>query len=164
MNGMLSDRQRALLRDQLQTTVDAQVCRRSGALLRLDEGRTVAEVAYEFGVTRQTIYNWRNRWEDDCRKLADAHRSGRPTKWTAEVIADLEAALDQSPRDYGFQMMGWTSGLLRTYLQQTHGLEVSPDSIRSKLHELGYVWKRFRYTLKPDPERVKKTTYPQCYQ
>jgi transposase len=164
MNGLLSDRQRASLRRLLQTTTDAQVCRRSGALLRLDEGQSVAEVAHEFGVTRQTLYNWRKRLELDGWQLEDAPRCGRPSKWTPEAVADLEDALARSPREFGFQMVGWTSGLLKTLLEQTHGLDVSQDSVRSKLHELGYVWKRFRYTLRPDPARVKKTTHPQCYQ
>lgn len=165
MKGILSEQQRAGLRQRLQTTTDAQVCRRCGALLDLDEGRLVAEVASEFGVTRQTLYNWRRRClQDDVFQLADQPRSGRPTKWKPEHLADLEDALARSPRDFGFQMIGWTAGLLKTLLAQRHGLQVSEDSVRDKLHELGYVWKRFRYTLRPDPQRVKKTAHPQCYQ
>jgi transposase len=68
----------------------------------------------------------------------------------------LEHALENSPRDFGFHMTGWTSGLLQTLLQKTLGFRVSEHSVRSKLHELGYVWKRFRYTLRPDPQRDKK--------
>jgi len=164
MKGMLSEEQRVALRHRLQTTTDAQVCRRCGALLSLDEGHSATEVAGEFGVTRQTLYNWRQRLHDDALSLADQSRSGRPAKWKPEHLAGLEDALARSPRDFGFQMVGWTAGLLKTMLIQTHGLQVSEDSVRDKLHELGYVWKRFRYTLRPDPQRVKKTAHPQCYQ
>lgn len=164
MKGMLSAQQRAGLREELQTTTDARVCRRCGALLSMDQGRSVAEVAGEFGVTRQTLYNWRRRLQGGSFRLADRPRGGRPTLWTPEAIAGLKDALRRSPRDFGFQMVGWTAGLLKTLLEQTYGLQVSEDSVREKLHELGYVWKRFRYTLRPDPQRVKKTTYPQCYQ
>lgn len=164
MNGVLCDQQRTDLRQLLQTTNDAQICRRCGALLRLEEGHAVADVALEFGVTRQTLYNWRRRLQDDSCQLADLPRCGRPTKWTAESVADLEDALVHAPAEFGFHMTGWTAGLLRTWLKQTHGLELSEDSVRSKLHELGYVWKRFRYTLRPDPQRVKKTAHPQCCQ
>lgn len=159
MNGFLSDQQRADLRQKLQTTTDAQVCRRAGALLSLDEGRAVAQVARGFGVTRQTLYNWSNRVEEDGCRLADDSRCGRPTKWTPEAVADLEDALDRSPREFGFQMIGWTAGLLQKLLEQIHGLVLSEDSVRNKLHELDYVWKRFRYRLRPDPQREKKTTY-----
>ena len=164
MDGMLSEGQRECLRERLQNTTDAQVCRRCGALLRWDEGRSVAQVAREFGVTRQTLYNWRNRLQDRNGRLEDLPRSGRPTTWTAENIADLQHVLEHSPRDFGFHMTGWTAGLLQTLLEQRHDFHVSQDSVRSKLHELGYVWKRFRYALRPDPQRGKKNAYPQCYQ
>jgi hypothetical protein len=39
---------------------------------------------------------------------------------------------------------------------------VSEYTLRQKLHQLDYVWKRYRYTLKPDPLREKKKTYPQA--
>ena len=147
-------------KNSLQTTTDAQVCRRCGALLAWDKGRTVAEVAREFGVTRQTLYNWRKRVQDGIGRLDDRPRSGRPTVWTAERMADLRHALEHSPRDFGFHLTGWTTGLLQRLLRQTRGFHVSQDSLRSKLHELGYVWKRFRYTLRPDPQRGKKKAYP----
>jgi transposase len=164
MDGTLSDSQRSHLRELLQTTTDARVCRRCGALLSWDQGRTVAEVAREFGVTRQTLYNWRDRLQDGPGRLADRPRSGRPTMWTAERIAGLEHALEHSPRDFGFHMNGWTAGLLKTLLRRAVDFDVSEDSVRSKLHELGYVWKRFRYRLRPDPQRGKKNAHPQCYQ
>lgn len=164
MEELLSDSQRNQLRAALQETTDAKVCRRCGALLRWNEGEPAAAVAREFGVTRQTLYNWRDRVLDDSLPLTDRPRCGRTEKWTAQSIASLEDALSQSPRNFGFQMAGWTSGLLKTLLCQRHGLGVSERSVRNKLHELGYVWKRFRYRLSPDPNRVKKTTYLQCYQ
>jgi transposase len=164
MDGTLSYPQRVRLRELLQTTTDGQVCRRCGALLRWNEGWAAAEVAREFGVTRQTLYNWRNRLQEGVGQLHDHPRSGRPSIWTRERVAELQHALDNSPRDFGFHMNGWTAGLLQTLLQNTLGFHVSQDSVRSKLHELGYVWKRFRYRLRPDPQRGKKKTYSQCYQ
>jgi hypothetical protein len=35
--------------------------------------------------------------------------------------------------------------------------EVSTRTVRRRLKDLGYVWKRFRYVLAPDPEAEKKT-------
>ena len=119
MDGTFSDAQRAHLKNSLQTTTDAQVCRRCGALLAWDKGRTVAEVAREFGVTRQTLCNWRKRVQDGIGRLDDRPRSGRPTVWTAERMADLRHALEHSPRDFGFHLTGWTTGLLQRLLRQT---------------------------------------------
>jgi hypothetical protein len=35
-------------------------------------------------------------------------------------------------------------------------VQVSDTALREQLHRLGYVWKRPRYVLLPDPEREKK--------
>ena len=121
MDGTLSYPQRVRLRELLQTTTDGQVCRRCGALLRWDEGWAAAEVAREFGVTRQTLYNWRNRLQEGVGQLRDHPRSGRPSIWTRECVAELQHALEHSPRDFGFHMNGWTAGLLQTLLQNTLG-------------------------------------------
>lgn len=73
-----------------------------------------------------------------------------------ERISDLRHGLEHSPRDFGFDLTGWTTGLLQRLLRQSRGFHVSQDSLRNKLHELGYAWKRFRYTLRPDPQHGKK--------
>lgn len=160
MKGLFSEQQRRRLKRTMRGTSDAKVCRRCVALLKWDEGKSPAAVAREFGVTRQTLYNWRKRAIDDSAPLANRERPGRPGKWTGESVACLRDALEHSPRHYGFQMVGWTSGLLQNLLWQSCELEISQRSVRNKLHELGYVYKRFRYKLHPDPERVKKTAHP----
>ncbi len=55
-----------------------------------------------------------------------------------------------------FAALDWTAGLLQAGLQQQLDWTVSDDSLREKLHDLDYVWKRYRDTLKPDPFREKK--------
>ena len=53
-----------------------------------------------------------------------------------------------------------TVPLLQAHLQRCGGRRLSEDTIRRQLDRLGYVWKRFRYVLPPDPEREKKTRHP----
>lgn len=157
--------QREDLRRLMQTTNDARECRRCRALLELDGGRAVRNVACEYGVSRQTLYNWDRRFrEKSSLGLQDRSRSGRPTHWNHERTRTLERLLADSPRQHGFHIAGWTVGLLQTRLQQLLDWTVSESSLRQQLHALDYVWKRFRYVLKPDPEREKKKTYPQARQ
>src|SRR5438270_13463542 len=54
----LTSAQRRQLRGQLREAEDASYYRRLLALLALDEGDSVAEVAERLGVTRQSVYNW----------------------------------------------------------------------------------------------------------
>ena len=162
MEWQLSGKRRQWLRERMRATEDAQECRRCSALLRLDEGRSVSSVARDFGVSRQTVHNWRNRFRDSSTEgLKDQSREGRPTVWTAERLNMLKQLLEDTPRQHEFQAAGWTADLLQTRLPQLLDWSVSEDSLRRKLHQLDYVWKRFRYRLKPDPLRAQKKTYPQ---
>lgn len=125
---------------------------RAQALLWLDEGDSVEEVADRLQVTRRTVYNWVARFEARnalaCNlRVADSPRSGRPP--TALEIIDplLEQVIDTDPRDRGYQSTVWTAPLLQHYLEQEHQLAVSPKSIQRALLRLGIVWKRPRHHL-----------------
>lgn len=121
-------------------------------------------VARDLGVSRQSLYNWKRRAATTAGDLSDRDRSGRPSVWRPRFVRRLKSLLDGSPRDEGFQAVVWTADLLQASLQDSLHFEVSTSSIRRKLHDLGYVWKRFRYTLQPDPDREKKKTHPQAHQ
>jgi transposase len=159
---VLSRGQRRDLRDQLKRTADAAVYRRTLGLLELDRGRPLAAVARSLGVTRQTIYNWIDAYTRsfDPQTLADADRSGRPTAWTPDLRARLEALLRRSPRDWDYPDGQWTVPLLRQQLADDAECLVSEDTVRRRLHGLGYVWKRTRYVLPADPAGEKKTRHP----
>ena len=83
----LSSRERVLLELIMAQTGDARELRRAQALMWLDEGDSVAEVAAHLGVTRRTIYYWVEQFEasnerDLHERLAAAPRSGRPPDGT----------------------------------------------------------------------------------
>src|SRR5206468_9715816 len=88
--------------------------------------------------------------------LIDQARSGRPSTWTPDVDQLLQTLLHESPRDWDYQAVNWTVPLLRQQLATWDGRWLSEDTIRRRLHEMGYVWKRTRYVLPPDPEKEKK--------
>jgi transposase len=162
MDWALSGTDHEILLRQMRTTVDARECRRCHALLRLGQGHSVSAVAREFGVSRQTLYNWYDKFQtDSIPGLTDRARSGRPTVWTDERRAMLQQLLGKSPREHGFFAAGWTTGLLQARLEQLLGWSVSDYSLRQQLHQMDYVWKRYRYKLKPDPLRDKKKTHLQ---
>ena len=73
---VLTRNQRFRLRQQLTHTRDAATCRRTLAILELDEGKPLAQVAHSLGVARQTIYNWLDAYCEafDPSALADAAR------------------------------------------------------------------------------------------
>src|SRR5215210_2020452 len=91
INSILSYRERAKMQDLIAHSHEARQTLRAYALLWLDDGESVPEVARRLGVTRQTVYNWASRFQarTDLKlavRLLDAPRCGRPctaTGWCA---------------------------------------------------------------------------------
>src|SRR5262249_49583578 len=89
--------------------------------------------------------------------LLDQPGRGRPRIGADDVPGLLRRALEQPPDAWGYQAVDWTVPLLCAFVAERGGATLSEDTVRRRLHELGYVWKRSRYVLPPDPEREKKT-------
>jgi transposase len=154
--------QRRQLSARLRATDDASYARRLLAILALDEGESVSEVAERLAVSRQTVYNWARAFEagGNPTALEDQYGGGRPSVWTERLESLLLAALRQRPDQLGYPGPNWTIPLLQAYLERSSGQRLSDDTIRRQMRRLDYVWKRSRYVLPPDPEREKKTSDP----
>jgi transposase len=153
----LSLHDRSLLEHVAGLTDQASHLRRALALLWLDGGDDVAEVADRLRVSRQSVYNWVQRYHDRSdldldERLADGARSGRPP--TAQGIIDplVEGVIDDDPRDWGYRATVWTAPLLQEFLRDEHGVEVSVQSVRLALARLEVRWKRPRHRLADRPE------------
>lgn len=148
----LSYKERSLLESILATSHNTKQFQRAQAILWLDEGERLEEVADLLRVSRQTLYNWLERFQerpelDPAQRLVDAARSGRPR--TASGIIDplIDAMIDTDPRDGGYRSTVWTATLLRRYLAEEHQVEASQRSVSYALKRLGIIWKRPRHVL-----------------
>jgi transposase len=157
---ILTRTQRSQLRQQLKHTKNAALYRRTLAILQLAQGKPLAQVANALRVTRQTVYNWIEAYTRhyDPLALSDAARSGRPATWTPDLDELVPTLLKESPMEWGYTAANWTVPLLGAQFASWDGGRLSPTTIRRRLHDLGYVWKRTRYVLPPDPELEKKKT------
>lgn len=163
MRGLqLTPPQQALLEQQLNSTRDAAVYRRTLAILEIAAGRPIAEIAHFLHVSRVSVHRWLGWYAQDrdpeC--LLDQRGGNHPTCWTEELQAFLRETLAQRPDQLGYPATGWTVPLLREYLAHRGGVRLSLTTIRRQLRDLDYVWKRPRYVLDPDPERGKKSPHP----
>lgn len=150
----LSGRQRIKLEQVLEHATDSRVIIRAYALLWLDDGESISEVAARLTVSRQTIYNWRARFQESSSatdfilRLRDGERSGRPATATAQRIARLiDSIIDSDPRDLQYRSTVWTASLLVQYLRDEHRIKVSDDSVRRVIDRLRIRWKRPRHWL-----------------
>ncbi len=151
--------QRRRLRSQLHQTQDARLYRRTLAILEVAQGQSPTQVAKALGVSRRMVYYWIEDYTQrhDLADLILEYSPGRPTLWTEEARTLVQELLTRSPSERGYYAVNWTIPLLQEELHQGTGFRLSDDTIRRELHRLGYVWKRPRYVLDPDPELEKKT-------
>jgi transposase len=158
----LTPSQRRRLEQQLRATPDAGVFRRTWAVLEAAGGRPVSEIARLLRTSRPSVYHWLEdfRSSRDLGSLEDHRGGNHPTLWTDELQALLAASLEVPPDYFGYQAVEWTAPLLREHLTFWDGTRPSLRSIRRQLHQQGYVWKRPRYVLDPDPDAEKKTPHP----
>ncbi len=146
----LATRDREMLVALARSSHDARETRRALALLDLDAGESVAQVAQRYQVGRSTVYEWVARWHDTARpradRLRDAGRSGRPPATRVGVVAALAGLMPSAPTAHGFRHPAWTTPLLLAHLAR-EGIEASDTTVRRALHRLGYRWKRPRFVL-----------------
>ena len=98
----LTARQRELLRAALKSGRDGAVVKRIVALLELDRGVPVGDMAERLGVTRQTVYNWARRFDvgGGLRALCDRARRGRTPKLSAPMRRLLVWLLKRMTQPY----------------------------------------------------------------
>ncbi|KPV49131.1 transposase [Kouleothrix aurantiaca] len=89
----LSDTDRSTLTNLLaRGTLSAKTFKRATALLELDRGKTLVEVAATVQVSYPTVSSWRDKYITlGLRSLDDAPRSGRPIEIDGEQRAKITA-------------------------------------------------------------------------
>ena len=138
------DRRR--LRRALAEARTARLFRRVQSVLRVAEGYSVAEAARLSGVDRTSVHRWVGTYL--CRHvvadLYDLPRSGRPREADDLDAERLEFLLEQDPRTVGYQATSWTVPLWATYVRDEYGCVLSERTLRRRLRECGWRWKRPR--------------------
>ena len=159
----LGDRLYADLEEIVCHTPSAKERCRAQALLWLAEGSGVEEVAESLHVSRQTVYNWVTRFQERHglglrARLLDAPRPGRPPSADGSIDRLIASVIDGDPRPLGYHSTIWTAPLLRCYLRDYHGIDVSDRTVGRALDRLRLRWKRPRHelALRPDTWRQSK--------
>lgn len=127
------------LRSALMVVEGKKPALRLVAAIAYKHGVTQSALAEWFGVERKTIYNWLSRLEEgDLTEMArDETRPGRPSKLSPDEHERLEDALHRPPREVGFDVPAWTTGLARRFLEEAFDVEYSPPSCRRLMREYG---------------------------
>jgi transposase len=131
-------------------------------LLLCAAGRTPTEIAAFLFCSRSSVYRIVRAYRagslgihlDPDGQLSIAVQSAILMPW---LTRSLGAILKKAPRAYGWCRTRWSCATLAATLQAKHGLEVSAETVRRWLHEIGWVWKRAKLVAKDDdPHRVER--------
>ena len=139
------DRQR--LAQGLAAARTASLYRRLEAVLLVAEGEAASAAARRVRVASRSVQRWVRQYlgtRDPC-ALADRPRPGRPRAAPALTAECLAALLATDPRMLGYRATTWTAPLLAHHLRTCRGLAVSERTLRRRLREHRYRWKRPRY-------------------
>ena len=132
-----------------------QVRQRATAIHLLHLGNKPQQVAEVLNVTRSTIYNWVQRWQQSgLPGLSDKPKNGRPQLATPQYIQKLEQLIDSDPTEWGYSFTSWTINRLMAHLERETGITMSDETFRQLLKKHNYVYRRPKHDLTPlqDPE------------
>lgn len=148
----MSWRARRALERMIRTGSNARMVRRAQALIWLQQGERVREVAQRLGLTRRAIYKMVERYQARSdrpvvERIRDRAHSGRPAdkrQQAGQVIVEL---LREKPSDYGYRAFAWTTPMLRSQTERRLQTPISARTVRRALRDLRHRYKRPRYVL-----------------
>jgi transposase len=122
-------------------------------------GRTPTEIAAALFCSRSSVYRTVRAYRRGTLDLGQVPAAPAPPApvCRASVKRSVLALLKRAPAAYGWCRTRWSCAALAAELKARRGVQVSQETVRRWLHELGYVWKRARHVAKDDdPERASK--------
>lgn len=130
-------------------------------LLLCAAGRPPSEVASVLFCSRSSVYRIVRAYRAGTLTFGEATdhatQQRRQRLLTPSLKRSVLALLKTAPRAVGWCRTRWSCATLAVELSVRRGIEVSAETMRHWLHELGWEWKRAKVTAKDDdPERVTK--------
>jgi transposase len=137
--------------------VHFKVRRRAQAVRLAAQGWTAPRIARHLGLDRTTLHRDLRRWPERGMEglgqrsyLVDGKPPGARPRWTPAMSAFLGELLAGEE--------AWTAPRLQEALERRFFVTFHPGTVRRKLLEMGYRWKRTRYvpTGKPTAEERER--------
>ena len=107
----------------------------------------IKDIAKIYEVTRQTVSNWIEYWEEfGIVGLYDHPRSGRPPKLNFFEKETVKALIEKTPH---------SPKMLLSKLFETMGKSISRSTLRRIAKSFGFSWKRIRKSLRSKRDETK---------
>lgn len=154
----LTERERKQLLKAYRFGDDSRTARRAHVLLLLADGLTWEQIRRLLYGSNDLIAEVRRRFGRGGVKTVlreDAAERSPDVPWWLGWIQRW--VTENTPQDFGFFRSRWSCATLAEVLAWEAGIRKSAETVRRKLHELGFAWRRPRPVLKPtDPEYDQK--------
>lgn len=162
INITLSPCEIALLRGTFVPTALELTTRKARVLLALNDGLCVQEVADAYFLCTKTVYRYVRAYQDGgVEGLLAYHKpSGRPSGLPDDIAGIIAGALVRSPatiESLQTPYHNWTLELMQAYLEQEHGVKISPHYAGRLLQRYGFhhIYSR-RVMTSTDPQYTQK--------
>jgi len=154
--------------DRRSLSIEEQAALRIRALQAIQGGMRWKKAAETFQVSRQTILNWRRKFEAGGWEALYANNRGRPTtggslkKWQVATIC--KTIQNKVPDQLRMPFVLWTADAVRELIQRKHSICLSTRTVQRYLKEWGFTpQKPVRRAYERDPKAVEcwlKKDYP----
>ena len=145
----------------------AQEDLRRRVMRAVDEGKSIAEAARTFDVSRQAIYNWSSRVAEGGRRALKSRARGRPRGIQLaphQAATTVRMILGGCPDQLRLPFALWTREAVQLLLARRFGVQVSISTAGRYLRRWGLTpQKPMRRALERDPLAVEhwlRTEYP----
>lgn len=132
--------------------------RRKNAVRMLQNGLSPPEVAEIVGVSRQSVYRWKNTHQEegwDGLNAKENPERGRDPKLPDEKLPELERLLLEGAEAHGFEEQIWTLPRIVRLIEEQFDTTVSIWSARRYLDKLDWSNQRpQRRAVERDPEEI----------
>jgi transposase len=140
-------------------TEEARLVERAKIIRLANEGQGVAQIAEALGINEKTVRKWLKRFnEQSLAGLADAPRSGAPTRYSPEVKAQIIATALTNPQDLQQPFGSWTYQRLNIYLREVCGFKMKQTRMFEILQAEGLRWRKQEtwFGERVDPDFAQK--------
>lgn len=144
-----------ILQDEIRRSYEARYDHRLHAVLMVAQGISCRKVAGMLGDSPRTVAYWAARFESEgLSGLADADRSGRPSRLDEHQIHLIQDALRSHPAEYGLTSNLWDGKLLSYFIEQQFGVQLGVRQCQRLFRRLGFRLRKPRPLIaKANPER-----------
>ena len=136
---------------------DRQIALKCHALLALTKNISVKVVCLVFGITRETLRQWRKQLSNEGIKgLELKPGKGKKTGLTDQIKADLKCQVLKTPSELGYKQAIWDGKLVCKYINDTYTQTIAVRTAQDWLNKIGFTRQRPRFKFNKANEELNE--------